>query len=368
MRLRWTVLAVTTITLLSVWLTFLQLSQQQSQQPQSPTPHRPARQEATLGLGQDSSSHEDLLVHLCICSDDPDFRPTVVAIRSAVAASQQAERFVFHFITTTELAVRFSKVAKLQLPGIRIEVHADEALEMAIQGRIEFRPSSGRKNLASAFNFAPFYLPNFLAASYTFSSQSRRLLYMDADIVILADLAELYDMDMQGRPCAAVPYCNQKLSTYINFKLLKELGHEGIDPDACIANRGLLLIDVRAWASMRLTESIEGWLEQYRTAEDDLWVGGMSQPPWLLAINGNYTHLADDWNCNSLGRHSMGASEVKELRALGFMDEHLEVLRVESTSWGIVPYVVVCSNSAKLLHYNGAMKPWLLDSDTIQVP
>eukprot|EP00913_Durusdinium_trenchii_P002806 g2597.t1 len=64
----------------------------------------------------------------------------------------------------------------------------------------------------------------------------------------------------------------------------------------------------------------------------------------------------------------MGNLEVAQLHSLGFEEDHLTSLRVETTSWGVVPYVVTCSNSAKLLHYNGAMKPWLLDSDTVQVP
>eukprot|EP00438_Fugacium_kawagutii_P019076 Skav200863 [mRNA] locus=scaffold3214:8771:14024:+ [translate_table: standard] len=83
------------------------------------------------------------LIHLCICSDDSDFRPAVVAIRSAGASARQPERFVFHFITTPELSVRFARIARLQLPGIRVEVHADEEVQDTIQRRIEFRSSAG---------------------------------------------------------------------------------------------------------------------------------------------------------------------------------------------------------------------------------
>ncbi|CAK8987915.1 unnamed protein product [Durusdinium trenchii] len=356
MRWRWPACALTIVTAVSLWLTASQLHVSQSAVP----------------LDQDSSSSSapDEFIHLCICSDDSDFRPAVVAIRSAVASSRQAHRFVFHLVTTPELSVRFSRAAKLQLPGVRIEVHADEEIQSAIQSRIEFRDTAGRKGLASAFNFAPFYLPLFLTpSSETFTSQTRRLIYFDADIVLLGDLAEVFDMDMEGKPCAAVPYCNQKMQKYVNFNVLKTLvTSETIDPSSCIANRGLLLIDVKAWADLKLTESIEFWLEQYRKADGELWVGGMSQPPWLLAINGNYMQLNADWNCNSLGRHSMGNLEVAQLHSLGFEEDHLTSLRVETTSWGVVPYVVTCSNSAKLLHYNGAMKPWLLDSDTVQVP
>lgn len=309
-------------------------------------------------------------IHVCMCSDDPDFRPAVVSIRSSVASAVQPERLVFHFITTPDLAPRFWHMAKLQLPGIRVEVHADTEFQDAIQSRISFRETSGRKVLASAFNFAPFYLTHFLGGSSdTFNGETKRLLYMDADTLILGDLGKLFDMDLKGKPCAAVPYCNQRLKHYINFDVLHELGYTGIDPDSCIANRGLVLIDVQVWGKLKITESIEQYLDAYRTADKDLWVSGMSQPPWLLAMNGNYERLADDWNCNSLGRNSMDKVEAEHLRSLGFTNDMLRTLRVEEGYRGsLSPYVVTCSSEANLLHYNGAMKPWLLESDTLEVP
>lgn len=61
---------------------------------------------------------------------------------------------------------------------------------------------------------------------------------------------------------------------------------------------------MKVWANMKLTESIELWLarssqgyvlccskERYKNAEGELWIGGMSQPPWLLAIQSNYAHI-----------------------------------------------------------------------------
>merc|ERR1719188_1640481 len=100
----------------------------------------------------------------------------------------------------------------------------------------------------------------------------------------------------------------------------------------------------------------------YRTAATDLWVGGMSQPPWLLAINGDYLELSDKWNCNSLGRDAMSLPESQTLRKSGFDHKALRRLEVNYSDYGhILPYVVTCSSTGKLLHYNGAMKPWLSD-------
>merc|ERR1712217_189860 len=70
----------------------------------------------------------------------------------------------------------------------------------------------------------------------------------------------------------------------------------------------------------------------------------------------------DEWNCNSLGRDSMSPQESQQLRRSGFDHKTLRALEVKYSEYGsILPYVVTCSQTGKLLHYNGAMKPWLMD-------
>merc|ERR1712187_394489 len=94
----------------------------------------------------------------------------------------------------------------------------------------------------------------------------------------------------------------------------------------------------------------------------DLWYGGMAQPPWLLAMNGDYLELGDEWNCNSLGRASMSLKESQALRKDGIDRHSLWALGTTLSEYGAFsPYIVTCSRTAKLLHFNGAMKPWLAD-------
>lgn len=320
-------------------------------------------------LGSKSSSRQKgkpgPKIHVCLCSDDTDLRPAAVAIRSAHMSSANPERLVFHFITTPEHAPLFRELFRLHLEGIRVEVHHDAKLQQHIQKFISFRESSkARKILASPFNFAPFYLHDYLEKSRGGGTRvhAKRLIYLDTDTLILGDLTELYDMDLQGHACAAVKYCLQHWEDYINFDTLKELGYHNFDPKSCIANRGAVVIDVPRWKQSNITGKIEQWLVHYKNARNDLWVGGMSQPPWLLAINGDYLELSDKWNCNSLGRDSMSLPESQTLRKSGFDHKALRRLEVNYSEYGhILPYVVTCSAGGKLLHYNGAMKPWLMD-------
>jgi len=191
------------------------------------------------------------------------------------------------------------------------------------------------------------------------------VIYVDTDTVLLGDLAELHEMDLQDHSSAAVKYCLQHWNDYINFGMLTELGYGHFNPKQCIANRGVMVLDLPRWKAANMTGKIEHFLQLYRSAREDLWVGGMSQPPWLLAMNGDYFNLGDAWNCNGLGRESMAPLETQTLRKAGFDRMALKTLGANLVAGGsVVPYVVMCSSTGKLLHFNGAMKPWLSERFT----
>jgi len=312
------------------------------------------------------------LIHVALCSDDKDLRPAAVAIRSAAVSAADPDRLVFHFVTTPDFADQARLLFADHVPGLRIEVHHSATLDAHLADMISWRRSSkSRRVLSSVFNFAPFYLAEYLsdaAAGKRFKAD--RIIYLDTDTLILGDLGELSDMDLRGHPCAAVQYCLQRFEDYISFEVLETLGFGGVyDPKSCIANRGLFVIDVPIWKQKNITGKIEGWMQRYRQAEKDLWFGGMSQPPWLLAMNGDYLELGDEWNCNSLGRDRMSMWESVALRKSGFDHKALRDLGAKFGSYGsIQPYIVTCSANAKMLHYNGEMKPWVADRLKRQSP
>ncbi|CAJ1334500.1 unnamed protein product [Effrenium voratum] len=201
----------------------------------------------------------------------------------------------------------------------------------------------------------PFYLHEYVRAA----GLLHRLIYLDTDTVIMGDLGELQDIDLEGHPCAAVKYCLQSLDVYVDFDALRELGYTNYNPKACIANRGLLVIDVQRWGQLKLTAEIEAWLSRYSSSKRDLWRAGVSQPPWLLAMKEDFLDLGDEWNCNSLGRTRMPYVEGLFLRENGFDHAAVRKLGAHFDKNGEVePYIVLCSDKGKLLHYNGAAKPW----------
>merc|ERR1712190_278103 len=58
----------------------------------------------------------------------------------------------------------------------------------------------------------------------------------------------------------------------------------------------------------------------------------------------------------------MSAAEGKVLRDAGYDHQALKDLKIKYREFGSIdPFVVTCSGTGKLLHYNGAVKPWTLD-------
>merc|ERR1712083_812764 len=58
----------------------------------------------------------------------------------------------------------------------------------------------------------------------------------------------------------------------------------------------------------------------------------------------------------------MSIQEAKVLRDSGYDHQALKKLKIKYREYGnILPFVVTCSAHAKLLHFNGAVKPWTLE-------
>jgi len=311
-------------------------------------------------------------IHVCLCSDDSDLRPAAVAIKSTFDSASEPERLVFHFITAEEFAPLFQDLFQTYLPEIRVEVHHDTQLQDRIDSFVTLRDktrSKTRHALASPFNFAPFYLHDFLdERSSGKKFNTKRLIYIDTDVVVLGDIGELHSMSLGGHPVAAVEYCLQHFEDYMDMDTIQQLSSQRYDPKACIANRGIMVIDTLRWKQLNITGKIEEWMVRYRTSKRLPWIGGMSQPPWLLAVNGDYLQLDQEWNCNSLGRDVMSIQESKALKESGFDRQSMRQIqgKLSKKHGQISPYVVTCSKMGKMLHYNGAIKPWALDRDDQQ--
>ncbi len=87
-----------------------------------------------------------------------------------------------------------------------------------------------------------------------------RALYVDADVVVRRDLAELFSMDMTHAVGAVVDAHVSMMGIPSMWRPWRE---EGLDPTLPYLNTGALLVDVDRWRAAQLTERIVEYLEQY---------------------------------------------------------------------------------------------------------
>ena len=87
-----------------------------------------------------------------------------------------------------------------------------------------------------------------------------RALYVDADVVVRRDLAELFSMSMK-HPVGAV--IDAHISMMGIPSMWRPWREESIDPTLPYLNTGARVVDVDRWRSDRLTERIIEYLERY---------------------------------------------------------------------------------------------------------
>jgi len=110
-----------------------------------------------------------------------------------------------------------------------------------------------------------------------------RLLYLDADVIVLADLSPLFEISLNGHPCAA---CVDPLVGRAPWTRTL-----GLPPGAPYFNAGVLLIDVSSWSRDRISERSLQFMQQ----NPDL-CRFPDQDGLNVTLCGNYVPLDERYN------------------------------------------------------------------------
>ena len=355
---------------------------------------------------------------VAVASDAPDAVPIFAAINSTAANTRRRRLDVVAFVGAAA-AGDLERLVEDHLRRAGATLDLRVSVCRGLDDQLQLRPAMRalqmlgnstrvkRKELLSPFNFAAFYLPHVLA-------HAARILYLDTDVVVRGDVDELARMDLGGKPAAAVEDCSQVLRKYIDFPLAeayraatarrvggRACAGDGCEPmpretpgnATCVFNRGVVLFEGRAWRAQRLAERIERLVVDFVHSKGALFRAGVSQPPFLLALAENYHKLDGAWNVRGLGRDAVGLPEWRAIAASarrafgGFAGVERDLMRRmaavarlrdaaraaalargAATPAGRVanpyargdhyPYVCPHAASAKILHFNGEVKPW----------
>ena len=233
-----------------------------------------------------------------------------------------------------------------------------------------------RNELLSPYNFAAYYLSELVPSGQV-------VVYIDSDVVVQADLINLFDANLNNHAVGAVEDCTQNsLSAYVDFplranilRILDNATVTALHGELCVANRGILVINVPRWRASRITRTIERLLSRFVMSDGRAWHDGVSQPPLQLALAGRYHRLRLEWNVRGLGRTEMRKSEWNSMQQVAAQMSFGNVPTIAAAaaqtvaaaafkenpggrSGHAVPYASPHAYRASLLHFNGQLKPW----------
>lgn len=119
-----------------------------------------------------------------------------------------------------------------------------------------------------------------------------RVLFIDADVLVLDDVSPLWHADLAGRAIgavvdAAIPLCRSPRG-------VKRWRERGICPDARYFNAGVMLMDLRAWRERQIADRAIGYLREVGGTADFFHQEALNATAWS-----DWTPLDPRWNLHA---------------------------------------------------------------------
>ncbi|KAG5237903.1 galacturonosyltransferase [Salix suchowensis] len=260
-------------------------------------------------------------IHIVMTLDANYLRGTMAAIFSILQHSTCPENMEFHFLWARFDREVFSSI-KSTFPSLNFKFYRFDSSR--VRGKIS---KSIRQSLDQPLNYARIYLADIIP------SDVKRVIYLDSDLVVVDDIAKLWEVDLENRVLAAPEYCHANFTYYFSnlFWLDPVLTKTFQGRRPCYFNTGVMVVDLEKWRQGQLTQKVEEWMKVQK--QKRIYHLG-SLPPFLLVLAGNIKGVDHRWNQHGLGGDNM-----------------------EGKCRSLHPGPI------SLLHWSGKGKPWLrLDS------
>ncbi|RAL46755.1 hypothetical protein DM860_005034 [Cuscuta australis] len=263
----------------------------------------------------------DSAVHIAMTLDSAYLRGSMAAIFSALRHSSCPGNVVFHFAVSAsgDGASSLGATVAQSFPYLRLRIYPFD--DAAVAGLIS---TSIREALDCPLNYARNYLADLLPTCV------RRVVYLDSDLVLVDDVAELAATPLlEGQVLAAPEYCDANFTAYFTptFWSSPSLSLTFANRKACYFNTGVMVMDLDKWREGEYTTKIAEWMElQKRLRIYELG----SLPPFLLVFAGNIAPVDHRWN-----QHGLGGDNFRGV----CRDLH--------------------PGPVSLLHWSGKAKPWV---------
>uniref|UniRef100_A0A0D6QWH0 Hexosyltransferase n=1 Tax=Araucaria cunninghamii TaxID=56994 RepID=A0A0D6QWH0_ARACU len=227
-------------------------------------------------------------VHIAMTLDAAYLRGVVAGILSILQHAACPENVVFHFLVSQrEADLRATLLATF--PYLRFKLyHFDENI---VRNKISY---SIRKALDQPLNYARSYLADILPPCVG------RIIYLDSDLVVVENIAKLWETSLESHILAAPEYCHANFTKYFTDDFWSDpvLSRTFEGRKACYFNTGVMVIDLVRWRQGQYTAKIEEWMDLQKMRR--IYELG-SLPPFLLVFAGHVKPVDHRWNQHGLG-------------------------------------------------------------------
>ncbi|XP_048227847.1 probable galacturonosyltransferase-like 7 [Ricinus communis] len=255
------------------------------------------------------------LVHVAITLDVEYLRGSIAAVHSILQHSLCPESVFFHFLVSE---TNLESLVRSTFPQLKFKVYYFDP--EIVRNLIS---TSVRQALEQPLNYARNYLADLLEPCV------RRVIYLDSDLVVVDDIAKLWNTNLGSRTIGAPEYCHANFTKYFtsSFWSNKRFSSTFSGRKPCYFNTGVMVIDLVKWRRVGYTKRIEMWME-IQKSERIYELGSL--PPFLLVFSGHVAPIEHRWN-----QHGLGGDNVRG----SCRDLH--------------------PGAVSLLHWSGSGKPWL---------
>ena len=137
-----------------------------------------------------------------------------------------------------------------------------------------------------------------LCAPYFVAKGTKRVIYLDVDMVLMEDISNLWKVDLHNYAVGAVTDRAETIGNpWGGIKNYKELN---LEPDAGYFNAGLLVIDVGKWLKMGITNKVIECINNNKNHVTFADQYGLN----VVLANNQWCKLDPLWNCPSMSSES----------------------------------------------------------------
>ncbi len=162
-------------------------------------------------------------------------------------------------------------------------------------------------------------------------SDVQRVIYLDSDLVVEGDLAQLWREPMNGHPALAVQNFDPRL---LGEALLEPTRELGLDPSLPYCNSGVMVVDIPRWRELQVLDRVVEFSRRFGR-----FIESADQDGINVALGCDWGLLDPRWNV--------------QLLTLRAYDLHSPMAQSErEAQWSRL------EKEAFILHYTGPRKPW----------